>query len=305
MGLSFAMAAPTNVAFGASAERDTARGASNATTSTASPWCFYGVQRVTIEGYTGDAMEPFLTRDGRFLLFNNSNDPAVDTNLYFAERIDDWRYAFRGEIQGVNSPALDGVASLDRFGRLYFVSTRSYDQTASTVYRGRFENGRVIDVELVPGISIQQPGIVNFDVEVSADGETLYFVESQFLGTTPQTAKLVIARHQGQGFARIKNSDDLLRAIDTPALEYAAAISEDQRHLFFTRLDAEGARIYQTQRASTKAPFDAPRLVDAITGFVEAPTLSADESLLFFHRRDADGFQIYGARRAKVLPARD
>ena len=29
-------------------------------------------QRVTIRGYNGDAMEPFLTRDGRYLFFNAS-----------------------------------------------------------------------------------------------------------------------------------------------------------------------------------------------------------------------------------------
>jgi len=43
-------------------------------------------------------MEPFITRDGRYLLFNNSNDPLVDTNLHYAERIDDLTFAYRGEI---------------------------------------------------------------------------------------------------------------------------------------------------------------------------------------------------------------
>src|ERR671926_14237 len=31
-------------------------------------------QRVTIRGYDGEAMEPFITRDGRYLFFNNRND---------------------------------------------------------------------------------------------------------------------------------------------------------------------------------------------------------------------------------------
>ena len=35
-------------------------------------------QRVSIRGYSDHAMEPFLTRDGRFLLFNNSNDPPSE-----------------------------------------------------------------------------------------------------------------------------------------------------------------------------------------------------------------------------------
>jgi hypothetical protein len=38
-------------------------------------------QPVAIEGYTGDAMEPFISPDGRFLFFKNSNDAKVDTNF--------------------------------------------------------------------------------------------------------------------------------------------------------------------------------------------------------------------------------
>jgi len=53
-------------------------------------------------------MEPFITRDGRYLLFNNSNDPSVDMNLHYAERIDDLTFAYRGEIAGVNTPSLEG-----------------------------------------------------------------------------------------------------------------------------------------------------------------------------------------------------
>jgi hypothetical protein len=54
-------------------------------------------ERVTIRGYKGEAMEPFITRDGRYLFFNNLNDPAVNTNLYYAERVDDLTFEFRGE----------------------------------------------------------------------------------------------------------------------------------------------------------------------------------------------------------------
>jgi hypothetical protein len=40
---------------------------------------FANPQRVTIRGYSDDAMEPFLTRDDKYLFFNNSNDPQVNT----------------------------------------------------------------------------------------------------------------------------------------------------------------------------------------------------------------------------------
>jgi hypothetical protein len=130
-------------------------------------------------------MEPFLTHDGRFLLFNNRNDPGVDTNLHYAERIDGLHFVYRGEIQGVNTSALEAVPSVSCDGDLYFVSTRSYPQTFSTIYRARFSAGVASGVQLVPGISRRTPGWVNFDAEVSADGQTLYAVDSLF---TPRHA---------------------------------------------------------------------------------------------------------------------
>jgi len=57
-------------------------------------------------------MEPFLARDGKYLFFNNLNEPSVNTNLYWAEPVDDLTFQLKGEIGGVNTPALEGVASI-------------------------------------------------------------------------------------------------------------------------------------------------------------------------------------------------
>jgi hypothetical protein len=155
---------------------------------------FGAPQRVTIRGYDDDAMEPFITKDGRYLLFNNRNDPRVDTKLLFAERADDLTFDYRGEIQGANSKSLEAVPSLDRSGNLYFVSTRSYDETLATIYRARFADGRVTGVELVPGVSIRRRGIVSFDAEISADGDTLFFADGRYTGgQVPETADIEIA----------------------------------------------------------------------------------------------------------------
>ena len=35
---------------------------------------------VVVEGYDDHLMEPFVTRDGKFLLFNNSNEPPEKTS---------------------------------------------------------------------------------------------------------------------------------------------------------------------------------------------------------------------------------
>jgi hypothetical protein len=94
-----------------------------------SPGSFSNAERVSILGYADDAMEPFITRDGKYLFFNNLNEPRVNTNLHWAERIDDLKFRYKGEIAGVNTSALEGVPSMDRQGDFYFVSTRSYNET--------------------------------------------------------------------------------------------------------------------------------------------------------------------------------
>jgi hypothetical protein len=263
---------------------------------------FGAPERITINGYAMDAMEPFATRDGRFLLFNNSNAPPTDTNLHYAERIDDLTFDYRGEITGANSLSLDAVATVDSAGSLYFVSTRSYPTTLSTIYRGTFSDGVVSGVDLVGGISPLQPGIVNFDVEVSPDGESLFFVDGLFSGgPVPDEADFVIAEKDGGDFRRLTESSTLLAEINTSLLEYAAAISSNGRELFFTRLDpadlVRGPVIYRAARNGVDAPFVRPHPVATITGFVEAPTLSIDERSLYFHGREGSTFVIFRVAR--------
>jgi Tol biopolymer transport system component len=258
---------------------------------------FANPQVVQIIGYSGDAMEPFLNRDGRYLFFNNSNDPRVNTNLHWATRIDDLRFQYKGEMQGVNTNALEGVPSMDRNGVFYFVSTRSYDQTASTTYRGTFVNGAVSGVELVPGVSIAKPGIVNFNAEISADGNTLYFVDSQFDHGQPKTAALLIARKKDSVFVRADDSASMMAQINRRGLDYAAATSASELELYFTRLEGGRPAIYMASRSSTSAPFGLPKRIAAITGFAEAPSLSPDEESLYFHQMENGRFGIYRVTR--------
>src|ERR1700687_4426172 len=143
---------------------------------------FPHTERVTINGYNQDAMEPFISLDGNYLFFNNTNSPppGTFTKLYYATRIDDLNFQFVGEITGVNAAGLNAVASMDSSGKFYFISTRSYMQTFSTIYWGNFAAGGVSTVDLVPGVSKHKPGWVNFDAGISSDGHTLYFVGGLF-----------------------------------------------------------------------------------------------------------------------------
>ncbi len=262
---------------------------------------FGAPRRVAILGYDGDAMEPFITKDGRYLLFNNRNDPRTNTNLHFAARVDDLTFQYRGEIGGVNTPMLEGVPSLDREGNLYFVSVRSYQETLSTLYRGRFDHGTVSGVELVGGVSQRKPGIVMFDAEIAADSRTLFVVDGHFAGgPIPKSADIAIAVRDGSGFRRLPASAELLKNVNTGALEYAPAVSGDLLELFFTRMAgpiSSAPVILRSARRRTDEPFGMPERVSAITGHVEAPTLSGDGRALYYHRLDGDRFVIYRTAR--------
>jgi hypothetical protein len=257
---------------------------------------------VNIDGYAGQAMEPFVTRDGKYLFFNDSNDPSVDTNLHWARRIDDVTFAYQGEVPGVNSPQLDGVPSIDAEGVLFFVSPRSYGATLSTVHRARWQ-GDVADIGLVPGISERVPGIVTFDVEVSADGNELVFADGEYRrgDAVPRSADLLHAFRRGDAFVRDPASRTRFASVNTPALEYAAALSGDGLELFFTRADpARGIApaIHRAVRPSRTSAFGPAEPVPAAAGHVEGPSLSPDGRTLYFHRRGPDGFRIHCVQRA-------
>lgn len=262
---------------------------------------FGSPEDVVIAGHDDHAMEPFISRDGKLLLFNNRNEPANKTDLHWAERVDDLRFTYRGPIAGANSPdALEGVPSLSARGELVFVSTRSYSQTFSTIYHAAFANGAVTEPpQLIDGISRKTPGWVNFDAEVSADGNTLYYVDSWFGAKGfPQSADIVMAE---RGVPH-PDSARIFQNVNTSALEYAVGISADERELFFTRVakiapDAQPS-IWRATRTTTADPFGIPQRIAAIGGFAEAPSLAPDGKSLYFHALIDGRFRIRRVIRA-------
>lgn len=254
---------------------------------------FGAPRHVTIRGYAGEAMEPFIARDGRYLLFNDSNE-APDTNLYYAERVDEVTFDFRGPVAGANSAVLDAVPSLDRAGNLYFISTRSYFADLSTIYRARFADGVASGVTVLGGLTEGIPGHLNFDAEIDDAGDTLYFVDGSYTQPpVPDAADLAIAVRDGAGFRRSPDGARLLAAVNTPALEYAPSIASSGLELFFTRYADGTLGIYRSVRWRADAPFEAPQRVRGIDGIVEAPALSGDGRTLYFHRKDGAHYSIY------------
>ncbi len=259
--------------------------------------------RVEMIGYSGNIMEPFLSRDGNTLLFNNLNAPPENTNLHWAMKINDTTFQYKGEITSVNTKDLEGVPTLDNSGNLYFVSNRDYANTLSTLYQCNFSNGTAVNVQLVSGVSKLQAGWVNFDIEVSADGQSLYFVDAQFDQTgNPHSTDLIIAQKNATGFQPLSNSNEIMKNINTDALEYAACISANQLEIYFTRLSVPFSITSQPEilfstRKNINEVFSSPSKIESITGFAEAPTISPDQRTLYYHKKENNKFVLYLVRR--------
>ena len=266
-------------------------------------------QSVTIAGYEGDAMEPFISPDGNYLFFNNSNASGVDTNLYWAERNGPLSFRSLGELPGVNSPFLDAVPSLDTAGHFYFTTLREFDRTRASVYVGDFDSRGVHNVHPVPGhINPIALRTVNMDTGISPDGQTLYISRAVIVPGAPAPASsiLTIARLHNGGFELDPKADAILKNVNTGALAYAPCISANGLDLFFTRasrrVNTAGeleptVRVLVATRPTTDVSFGTPMVLSSLTGFVEAPSVSLDEKELFFHKRVGNRYIIERAVR--------
>lgn len=255
------------------------------------PISFGPAQAVSVIGYEGNLMEPFLSRDGSILFFNNLNSLPENTNLHWALKIDDTSFDYQGELEGVNTEDLEGVATLDNANNLFFVYTGEYETSLATIFKGRFSDGTVTGKEVVENLSLNQPGWVNFDVEVSANGNSLYVVDGRYdENGGPYEANIFLAIRNGTSFQRATNSAEILQNINTEHLEYAAAISSDELELYFTRIlvpygPDPDSQILIAKRSSTSEPFGEPQRISELSGFVEAPTLTPDNSAFYYHKK--------------------
>ena len=270
---------------------------------------FTAPRPVAIAGYAGDAMEPFLTRDGRWLLFNTRNGPKDQTDLMLARRTDDSHFTFVGPLAGANSGSLDGVASVDRNGQFFFVSNRDYDRTGNTLWTGSFADSQVRDARpLVTDFTPKKLLRLNIDLEVSADGDELYFAENRWdlFRRRPGSSHLAVANRAISAtnqpiFVRRADSDALFSALRSGALDYAPATSVDRLTLYFTRWQAGRSgtvpHILVSRRATTTSAWSSPRLLAAASGFVEGPTVTPDGCGILYHAKVGEAYRLFLVRR--------
>ena len=263
--------------------------------------------RVEIQGYKDfAAKEPFISRDGQYLFFNNTNDkPGVDTHVFYAKRIDDATFQFIGPVEGLGGemrvPDLNSAApSLDADGNIYFTSTKSYRNDFNVIHQGLFNKGVVTGVSAVPGISLKKFGWINMDGEISADGKTLYYSDTLASDSSKVSILRVAAKNADGSFTPLPNSDDLLKtANNVDVFNYAPSTTVDGLELFFTSGMATG--IYVVKRSSISEPFGPAQLAVAATnGNVEAPSITDDGKHLYYAQQEGEEYfwTIYVATRS-------
>ncbi|GEM_PF-598332 len=271
------------------------------------PALFINPRKVNVTGYNQSVMEPFVTGDGKYLFFNNNtgDTPDTDKNIYYAKRIDDLNFKFMGAITGINSAEVDGVPTMDRNGNFYYISTVNYTKQNSfaTVYSGKFSNGHVRNVKSHPELSLDIPGWVNMDIEISADGKTLYATQTFFDDNNqPKHSYFIVARLTGEKFAIDSRSNKIFHNINTGNLEYGASVSQNELEFYFTRVSlANGGKFtsYYATRPDRNSAFSLPKPIRAITGYAEAPAITSDGRLLYFHKKDGNRFALYVLERTQ------
>ena len=259
---------------------------------------------VNIMGYSGSAMEPFISLDGQTLFFNNPNEGAEDGDIHYAIKQANGDFLYKGLVEGVNTPDFESAPSLDDQGNFYYTSIFTYLQDLLSIYGGRYQNGSVVSIKAVDqNLTLNQTGLIDMDASISADGNTMYLAIGLFSGNTyPDEANFIIANKVNGVFVKDQNSDFILANINTDNLEYAASISTDGLTLYFNctniSVNPFTFKIMVATRPTINDAFDVPVEIKAInSGFVEGASISADNKELYYHTKIDGLIQIYKVSR--------
>lgn len=261
----------------------------------------FGPERqVTINGLSFDAMEPFISPDGKWLLFNNLND-GINTKLFYATRTNDSTFNFMGELNGPNQktpPHLDAVADMDSLNNFYWTSTREYPADFDNLFLGIFNEGSVTNIGRVHGdFYIYSPGWLIMDHGISYNGQELYYNNARFDGVCKGPCETFIGVAQklnDSTFNKLSNSDEILQNInDNNYIYYAPCLSSDNLEFYYTRYlkgEVTVNTLFEVCVAVRETPTDtfSPPIVlfsELIANIVEAPTLTADMQIMYYHKK--------------------
>eukprot|EP01012_Entosiphon_sulcatum_P005017 TRINITY_DN12129_c0_g1_i3.p1 TRINITY_DN12129_c0_g1~~TRINITY_DN12129_c0_g1_i3.p1 ORF type:complete len:376 (+),score=69.02 TRINITY_DN12129_c0_g1_i3:91-1218(+) len=186
-------------------------------------------------------MEPFLSRDGRFLFFNSEN-VGNDTALHYATYVSPTVFQYVGRLTGQANgpiPHLDAVPAMDRNSTLYWISTRDYPDNIHNVMTGRFDaqsGGVPVAQHLDGDIYIQpqppQAEWIVMDQEANEDGSLIFYSNARFALPTaydarPNFSNISVAAltHNSSGFpvraTKLPNGSAIMQTVNeyrTPKL---------------------------------------------------------------------------------------
>ena len=264
-------------------------------------------QIIEITGYSGHAMEPFISRDGKYLFFNNSGKDGENMNIHYARSISDTRFEYLGELPDINTTELEGVPTMDQSFNMYFTTMRSYRHDLHSIYGTQFQGDGVSDPGPVDHqLKKNELGWIIFDSEISENGQTLYYALGKYVNESfPREADLHIAIKTESIFQKKADSEDLMVNINSTLLEYAPAIRNDELELFFTRADIHSTppqmTMWKSSRKHVDSPFEPPVRIEAIQGNItEGPTISSDGTRLYYHKMYEGRFQLFMVSRSSL-----
>jgi len=270
------------------------------------------IQRVHLYDYTNDfgkAMEPFISRDGKYLFWNSINR-GNNTSLHYGILVNTTAVKYIGPLGGQANgpiPHLDAVASMDKNNIFYWVSTRNYPQVIENLQTGTFDPalGSIPLAQPVLGdIYIKDPGWIVMDQEVNRDGSLMFYVNAQFTnppGLIPIFSNISLAVRNTDGtFSKHPDAVEIMRTVnnvvDPTHLRYGpSSLGTDGLELYFTTrvMESVVSGIFYAKRDTRDSAFGIPERIvipemNPPTRYIEpeAPTLSDDGNILMFNRID-------------------
>ncbi len=262
---------------------------------------------VTINSYTIDAMEPFISTDGNALFFNSINN-NTNTTIFYAGKIDDTTFNAIGPLPVVNqtvTPFLNAVASIDTDTTFYWITTRNYPADYDNLHHVSFRQAGPVNFGPIRGdFNIHIPGWLIMDAAINYNGNYLYYCNAFFQGTTcngglPCKGRLGVAQKVNDStFNKLPNTDLIMATVnDTNYVVYAPHISSDGLELYYTRFSQSAllnTEICVAVRTGTLQVFGTPVVIYSANGFApEAPTLSTDKNKLYYHKTQGGIYKIF------------
>ena len=260
--------------------------------------------KVTINGFTLDAMEPHISPDGNALFFNSLNSGGT-TSLYYAAKVNDSTFNLVGLMPVVNetvTPYLNAVASVDTADNFYWVSLRGYPSNINNLHRVKFGIMGPTNFGRVYGnFNYNSPGYLIMDAAISYEGDYLYYCNAYFNSCAfgmPCSSRMGVAQKVNDStFNYLPNTNSIFANVnDTTYIVYAPFVTPDGLELYFSRalIGVPQTEVCVSVRSNTLSAFSTPTtMITSLNNVPEAPTLTTNKNVLYYHKKSGGIFNIF------------